>query len=705
MNFLQDKEFLKQINQYRVRIYKAMIRLLDFETETPLAILQGKVVSGNLSIAANSSVRRTCSLTLLADDDTIKIADINNIIAIDKKISLDVGFDNPLYNNAEYKKYGKTLWFKQGVFFITSASSSFSTSGATISVSLVDKMGKLNGTCGGILPASTSFHDRITVIDTEGNTKTTYPLIKDIIKECVHHFGEEHYSRIVVENIDDVGRIQINYNGDTPIRISDPNESDSIKGRSFIIDEKETEGFSEVYYQGDPIGYIETDLTFPGELIVNAGTPITGVLDTIQKTLGNFEYFYDVDGNFHFQRIKDFQATGDVPLNWQISDADDKALWQSYLPRYNNTTRIDEFIDTSLVTQISYSPKYDNIKNDFVVWGTLNDNGKVNNNVAVRYHLAIDRRPVEIPEPKPGSPEIYTVGKDYSLCYKTIFRVTDHETGLVLRYQTSSVANDGEDVDVFCRPLSYYNNDLDGSRLAQVNIPNFNWREELYRQALLGVGSSTRSSYYDEELLAEWRDVFNPNNNDFRTEWNRHHTAFGDWTGYNPDIKLAPHKIRYWLDIIDSSSSIGQFAVQRIGRRTKVSENNNIKSVFPTEVPDIVFCINDGSNLEERAQYYIDIGQDFSFITPDQENLFKKVNSYGTCYDDVRAMLMTDLLYNNSINLTCIPILYLDVNEILHLNFPKLGIVGDYVIKNIGWALGGSSNTMSLTLNEANIVV
>jgi len=60
------------------------------------------------------------------------------------------------------------------------------------------------------------------------------------------------------------------------------------------------------------------------------------------------------------------------------------------LPRYSNTTHIDEFVNTSLVTQISYSPKYENIKNDFVVWGTLNDNGNVNNNTAVRYHLAID---------------------------------------------------------------------------------------------------------------------------------------------------------------------------------------------------------------------------------------------------------------------------------------------------------------------------
>jgi len=84
--------------------------------------------------------------------------------------------------------------------------------------------------------------------------------------------------------------------------------------------------------------------------------------------------------------------------------------------------------------------------------------------------------------------------------------------------------------------------------------------------------------------------------------------------------------------------------------------------------------------------------------------LFKKVNSYGTCYDEIRALLMNSLIYNNSVNLSCIPIFYLDVNEIVHLNFSELGIVGDYVIKNISWSIGGTS-TMSLTLNEANIII
>lgn len=67
-------------------------------------------------------------------------------------------------------------------------------------------------------------------------------------------------------------------------------------------------------------------------------------------------------------------------------------------------------------------------------------------------------------------------------------------------------------------------------------------------------------------------------------------------------------------------------------------------------------------------------------------------------------MLYNNLIYNASVSLTCIPIFYLNVNKVVRLNFSQLGIVGDYVINSISWQIGGS-NTMSLGLNEAIVMV
>jgi hypothetical protein len=56
--------------------------------------------------------------------------------------------------------------------------------------------------------------------------------------------------------------------------------------------------------QGETAGYRLTDLTYAGDLILNAGAALTNMLDLIVKMLGDFEYFYDVDGRFRFRRKK-----------------------------------------------------------------------------------------------------------------------------------------------------------------------------------------------------------------------------------------------------------------------------------------------------------------------------------------------------------------------------------------------------------------
>jgi hypothetical protein len=52
--------------------------------------------------------------------------------------------------------------------------------------------------------------------------------------------------------------------------------------------------------QGQVAGYSETELTYTGDLIANAGESITSVLDKIKNMLGDFEYFYNLDGQFVF---------------------------------------------------------------------------------------------------------------------------------------------------------------------------------------------------------------------------------------------------------------------------------------------------------------------------------------------------------------------------------------------------------------------
>jgi len=56
----------------------------------------------------------------------------------------------------------------------------------------------------------------------------------------------------------------------------------------------------DTYESGQDVGYIYTDFVYPDELIGDAGNTVCNILDKIKNTLGNYEYFYDLDGNFVF---------------------------------------------------------------------------------------------------------------------------------------------------------------------------------------------------------------------------------------------------------------------------------------------------------------------------------------------------------------------------------------------------------------------
>lgn len=66
--------------------------------------------------------------------------------------------------------------------------------------------------------------------------------------------------------------------------------------------------------------------------------------------------------------------------------------------------------------------------------------------------------------------------------------------------------------------------------------------------------------------------------------------------------------------------------------------------------------------------------------------------------------MYSNLFYNSSVSMTTIPILYLDGNQCIRVNFPELGITGDYVVNSIQLNLSGTPQ-MTMSLQEAMVVV
>lgn len=626
--YLNDMDFLTQLDKLHMRVQYAKIILLSFKDEEPIKEIQGSITSGNLSVNGSSAIRRTINLTMLASIDNSNLEDIDNEISINKKIKVLIGYDNPLKS---YKNYGDIIWFPCGLFVLSSANISRSTSSWNISITGKDKMCLLDGTAGGTLPASITFNESLVQLD-NGDVEIQYPTIFQIIYEAVNHWGGEAIENIIITDIDEEIKMLVRYMGDKPVYFSNDYQSLSFEAQ---------EDYPHMFSYGQDAGYKYTDFTYPGELVLNAGDTVVTLLDKIVSTLGNYEYFYNIDGKFVFQEIKNYLNTGSPLLELSPED---------YVRSYNNAKFLYSLTDLDTTTAITRNPKYDNVKNDFYVWGKRKTSTGVE--VSIRYHLAIDDKP------------------DIDLAMQNMWEVKDKKSNLIVRYDFNTL--DDYSVDDYTVTL--------------VGTPCDEWREELYRRALNAqVSNSVYDNYYDSELIAEWRNLYNPINKN----WD----ATNHW---NPDVFNDPGSINFWLDFIDTSSALGKYSIKNIGRRTKVVNNNDIKTVYNSEVPDVVFI--EGLDQDLIVKYQ-GIGQRFFILTNEYYDMFSISTTGTSCFDQIREMMYQNLCYNTTISLTCLPKYYIEPNNIIRVEDKDSNIYGNYQI--IQYSLPLTYNgTMSITATE-----
>ena len=626
--YLNDMDFLTQLDKLHMRVQYAKIILLSFKDEEPIKEIQGSITSGNLSVNGSSAIRRTINLTMLASIDNSNLEDIDNEISINKKIKVLIGYDNPLKS---YKNYGDIIWFPCGLFVLSSANISRSTSSWNISITGKDKMCLLDGTAGGTLPASITFHESLVQLD-NGDVEIQYPTIFQIIYEAVNHWGGEAIENIIITDIDEEIKMLVRYMGDKPVYFSNDYQSLSFEAQ---------EDYPHMFSYGQDAGYKYTDFTYPGELVLNAGDTVVTLLDKIVSTLGNYEYFYNIDGKFVFQEIKNYLNTGSPLLELSPED---------YVRSYNNAKFLYSLTDLDTTTAITRNPKYDNVKNDFYVWGKRKTSTGVE--VSIRYHLAIDDKP------------------DIDLAMQNMWEVKDKKSNLIVRYDFNTL--DDYSVDDYTVTL--------------VGTPCDEWREELYRRALNAqVSNSVYDNYYDSELIAEWRNLYNP--------MNKNWDATNHW---NPDVFNDPGSINFWLDFIDTSSALGKYSIKNIGRRTKVVNNNDIKTVYNSEVPDVVFI--EGLDQDLIVKYQ-GIGQRFFILTNEYYDMFSISTTGTSCFDQIREMMYQNLCYNTTISLTCLPKYYIEPNNIIRVEDKDSNIYGNYQITQYSLPLT-YNGTMSITATE-----
>ena len=167
------------------------------------------------------------------------------------------------------------------------------------------------------------------------------------------------------------------------------------------------------------IGYRLTDLTYTGDLISGVGDTLTSVLDKIKQMLGEFEYFYDLNGNFIFQKKPNY-----VETSWnQLTDNDD----ENYVTFANDKKKFSfNFEGNRLISAIQNAPALNNLRNDFIVWGKRK--GISGEDLPIHARYAIDKKPVYY---KALDGRIYTSNINYAFEQEAIDR-GDYEQAKVI---------------------------------------------------------------------------------------------------------------------------------------------------------------------------------------------------------------------------------------------------------------------------------
>ena len=430
-NPLLDNIFLEKLfTAYDREIY-AKITALNFD-ELPTEEISGKVTGGSINVDGTSACRRTCSLTLVANE-----VNINDYYwGLNTKFELQIGLTNRID-----EKYPDIVWFKEGIYLITTFSTALGTSNYTINIQGKDKMGLLDGTIGGSLTALSYDFGREDYTDESGVSHRRKLPIRDIVTELIHEYAHEPWENIIVQDLDDFGVELLQYRGTTTnplylffninsqeveqmtldgsftvykgrqisctisnienivFEVNDKGEE--VKGKYYNLNELYTvsnptafklnrNDEEENYYiikitTGQTCGYRMTDITYAGDLIANVGETVVSVLDKICKMLGDFEYYYDTEGKFIFKRKNQY-----IYKSFNHHTTTESS--QSYVENsaYISPT-VWDFTGSTLVTSFNNTPNLSELKNDYSLWGTRKS--LTGNDLPVHLRYAIDKKP------------------------------------------------------------------------------------------------------------------------------------------------------------------------------------------------------------------------------------------------------------------------------------------------------------------------
>lgn len=772
-----DKAFLEQLDKSRHRNIYARITLLTFD-EKPIEFIEGKATGGSVNIDGTSCLRRTCSLTMVTPN-----LDTNMYyLGLERKFKLEIGLENNIDDS-----YPNIIWFKQGIFITTDFNTSRSVSNYNISISGKDKTCMLNGDVSGTLPFSVNFATLENISD-DGATITYEQIkVKDIIRHAVEELGGELPHNIIINDLEESGLELLEYKGEdpmylfrnksssndetfsnftldgnmevikegssTPIALKDikdnsgdfdsyiTNLGNSDENRVFFTFAEGNTNISFSIYKaiyGDCVGYRQTDLVYAGDLVGNVGDSLTSILDKIKEMLVDFDYYYDLDGRFVFEQKKSYEEYGETVLTERPD-----GIQESYFE--NAKIKSNEFYsleDNDLVISFANDPDFNNIKNDFAIWGTRE--GTSGADLPVHLRFAIDQKPKSYTTYKPakakrvdGQGEIavedypqytYIAGKDGSWIYndetkeiicdwrEIIYQMAldyykFHDTQSDFYWQIINNNRDAQGVSLYPDGRTHYEQyytDILGfwRELFSPVSSTDNSKHGFFQQVLLTKSTYKRNKYYLRE-----REIKSIKGNKYYSdEVNRMQTFTLDSSRSYSENKIYyelieeiepastpentnyycenkrkyPYLLNFWFDFLDTTGELSRYSVRAIGQRPKNVNNSNVRAIYYRGVPNLIFVNRDD---EEATEYYNKIDKKTAYTYVNSNTTLENcltISSQGiSAMETLQTLLNENTFCTENVTLTTIPIYHLEPNTRISIKDEESKINGEYIINKI----------------------
>lgn len=490
---------------------------------------------------------------------------------------------------------------------------------------------------------SGTFPATVTLDHEEGDPSNKL-LVFDILYTLLVSFGNEDPSNILISDVAEKANSYGEFLGEDTIYVYKKNETNYQYEYSHVAPEIYLYSFT----KNSKVGYLSQSFTCPSglDLSFKAGAALTGALSLIADYF-NYEYFYDVDGRFIWREKRNYVNKAFSNINTLNG--------KNYITYFTGSQYLYTFGDQENIISINSAPQYSNIKNDFIISGAATSNNM--------YHLAIDSKPSIV------------LANQYMWLLTT----------------DSYVFTSDKVVPADAKQL--------------VGVPCQEWREELYRQGLVGYSIGfNKPNNYASELRSFWRSNYMI---DLTTVAINGTVVSSDAisTGVitsTPVMKWSsiflndPASLTYWLDFIDDNSEMGKFSISKIGRRTLSANDEKITTMFSPEIENITWLQpsdSEGDFIAKQVPY--------CKIKEEDKELFTNSNVYNSLYDSIVSYLYANLTYNNTISLNMISLDYLEPNSLTYIRDDNSNINGDYFIQsfNIPLELSGA---MTVNAHKTN---